>query len=98
MTLRCRHTPDIESCYIDADVGENHDQELYDGFANPALGRPSLLSSQPDKPEPALCQRHEFPDRLRDDVLRYADGGLDLLAGFVGHAQGRALLLRAEGL
>src|ERR1700742_1675084 len=98
MTLSCRHTPDIESRYIVPDVGENHDQELYDSFARPALGRSSLLPPQPHQPEPALRQRHEFPDRLRDDVLRPDDGRLDRLAGVDDPAAGRAFLLRAEGL
>src|SRR5271156_1078285 len=78
--------------------GEDHDQEFPGTAAYPALGRPSLLSPQPDQPEPALRQRRELHGRLRHDVLRSDDVGANRLAGLDDLTPGRAFLLRAARL
>ena len=63
-----------------------------------ALGRPPLLSPQPDQSVAAPGQRDFVPVRLRAGIHRSGPGRADRLAGGDDDAAGRPLLLRAEGL
>ena len=81
----------------------NRNKDEIDGWisggpANPAMGRPSLLSPQPRQSGAAPGQRGELPHRLRADLLGSGGGGADRLAGGDDQPADRALLLRAERL
>src|SRR5258708_16769623 len=80
------------------EFGGDNDQEFSARVANPALGRPSLLSSQPHQPVAALRQFGELPGRLCDAVRRSDGVGAARLAGLDDLAPGWSLLLRAQGV
>ena len=73
-------------------------ERLSRSSAGAALGRSSLLSSQPDQPIAASGQRDQLPVRLCDDVQGSCHCRAGRLAGVDDQPPGRPLLLRAEGL
>src|SRR5687768_4399487 len=70
-------------------------REIQRSTSRTALGRSSLLSSQPDQPGAPSCERAELSHRLCAGLFR--SGGLraDRLARRDDHAPGRTFLLRA---
>ena len=65
---------------------------------NPAVGRPSLLPSQPHQPVAASPQRHQLSRRLRPAVRRSAGGGAGRLADRHDDTAGRATSSSSQGL
>src|SRR5215468_11269463 len=77
---------------------DRHHARLPADSENTTVGRPPLLSPQPDKPVTAPIQRHQFFVRLRSAVLESGRGGADCLDGVDDQPANRSFLLRAEGL
>ena len=74
-------TPIIECMQGRTDSDRGDYAWLSGSAAGAALGRPSLLSPQPDQPVAAPAQRAQLPDRLRAAVHRSGRGGAARLAG-----------------
>ena len=92
------HIGFIESHSTDECERLEHYGPISRGSASATLGRPSLLSSQPDQSIAPSAERDQLPVRLCDDVQGSGHGGARRLAGGDDQPAGRSFLLRAQGL
>src|SRR5262249_50706248 len=88
IAIASTYDDNTESCYAAVSRGPE----------SAALGRSSLLSSQPGQSIASFGERDQLSVRLCDDVSGSGDSSSDRLAGGDDQPPDRPLLLRAEGL